>query len=363
MKLKLHLQNILRTSRVWAIAPITLAAALGPNEAVAQEKLVFAGTGGQYEQIIKKTVVEPFTAETGIQVVFVSGSLAERWGKVKSMAEAGRVEWDMMELGGGEFSIPDRRALLLDIGDNCEKIPKAHSDGFADTCGKFGVLPGYGATLLVANKDMFKGDAPKSWADFFDTKKFPGPRALSNFGDPWRVLVGALIADGVPKDKLFPIDYDRAFRKLDQIRPDVALWWRSGDPVQRAFRDKEVAVGMLWNTRTEFLRKEGIPLQRIWDGASLNPSYWSIFKNAPNEKNAIRFLNWYFDNPEVQVAFARAAALSPSTKSALAKLTPEEQKEQPNYPENQKGLVTPDYDWIGKNNDEMLQRWNTWMAK
>lgn len=343
------------TAPVWGMMASTLSAA--------QERLIFASTGGQYEQLIKKYVAEPFTAETGVQVAFVSGSLSERWARVKAMSETSRLEWDLMEIGSADAWIAERSSLLLEMGEKCAKVPRAESDGFADTCQRFGVLPGYGATLLVANSEMFKGRAPASWSDFFNIKDYPGPRSLSNFGDPWRLLIGALLADGVDKDKLFPLDLDRAFRKLDQIRPHISLWWRSGDQVQRAIRGKEVATALIWNTRTEFLRKEGIPLQRIWNGATLNLAYWAVFRNAPHKNNAVRFLNWYFDHPEVQVAFARATALSPSTRPALALMSPQEQREQPGYPDNLNGIVRLDYDWLGKNNDQLLQRFNTWLAQ
>jgi putative spermidine/putrescine transport system substrate-binding protein len=56
-------------------------------------------------------------------------------------------------------------------------------------------------------------------------KGFPGTRALRN--DPQTVLEAALLADGVPRDKLYPLDVDRAFKKLEQIKPDIAVWWTS----------------------------------------------------------------------------------------------------------------------------------------
>ncbi len=36
------------------------------------------------------------------------------------------------------------------------------------------------------------------------------------------------MADGVAPDALYPLDVDRAFRKLEQIKPHIAVWWTSG---------------------------------------------------------------------------------------------------------------------------------------
>src|SRR5260221_4102427 len=64
------------------IAGLLALGALGLGPASAQDsssgRLVFANSGGEYERIITRTVIEPFTAETGIRVTFVSGSTAER---------------------------------------------------------------------------------------------------------------------------------------------------------------------------------------------------------------------------------------------------------------------------------------------
>ena len=53
--------------------------------------------------------------------------------------------------------------------------------------------------------------------DYWDAKKFPGPRGMYNA--PTYILEFALIADGVPKDKLYPLDVPRAFKSLDRIKP------------------------------------------------------------------------------------------------------------------------------------------------
>ena len=348
---------------VMLIGSIAMLATMETANAQDPGRLVVAATGGGYEQIMREHVFDVFAAETGIDVIFVSGALGERWTKIKAMTDAGNFEWDMMELGSGDVWNPERAAFLLDLGQNCALVPKAASDGLPTTCNRHGVLPSVGATLLTANIEAFDGEVPSNWVEFWDVENFPGPRALQNFGSPWRVLIGALIADGVPKDDLFPLDLDRAFAKLDEIRPHVTVWWSSGDQIQRAFREDEVTAGLIWGTRLAFLQREGIPLTPIWNGATLNEAHWAVFKDAPNRENAIRFLNWYFDHPEVQVAFGRAGSLSPSTRSALALYSADEQKDQPGHADNIDGIVPVDYRWIADSHAEVLERWNAWLAE
>ena len=90
--------------------------------------------------------------------------------------------------------------------------------------------PRHGALL---SQRQISRRRPSSWADFWDVKKFPGNRSLCLSDSP-RTLIFALLADGVPRDQLYPLDIDRAFKKLDQIKPHVKVWWREGTQSQHS---------------------------------------------------------------------------------------------------------------------------------
>ena len=71
--------------------------------------------------------------------------------------------------------------------------------------------------------------------------------------NPVRTLQFALVADGVPLDKVFPIDVDRAFKKLEQIKPHIKVWWTQGNQSQQLMRDGEVDMMVMWNARASEL--------------------------------------------------------------------------------------------------------------
>ena len=81
-----------------------------------------------------------------------------------------------------------------------------------------GVASNIQGTNLCYRRDKFPTGGPKSWVDFWDVKRFPGARGLC-INDSPRTLIFALLADDVPADRLYPLDVDRAFKKLDQIKP------------------------------------------------------------------------------------------------------------------------------------------------
>ena len=97
----------------------------------------------------------------------------------------------------------------------------------------FGIAQNILGTALCYRSGKYRDGGPSTWADFWDVKKFPGSRSLCLSYSP-RTLIFALLADGVPRDQLYPLDIDRAFKKLDQIKPHVKVWWREGTQSQHS---------------------------------------------------------------------------------------------------------------------------------
>ena len=74
-----------------------------------------------------------------------------------------------------------------------------------------------GAFVLTYNTKSFgAGNHPRSWREFWDVGKFPGTRTLAGMSTGTPNLEFALLADGVPKEKIYPIDIARAFRPLQK---------------------------------------------------------------------------------------------------------------------------------------------------
>lgn len=85
------------------------------------------------------------------------------------------------------------------------------------------------STVLAYNADKLK-TSPTGWADFWDLEKFPGKRGLRK--GAMYTLEFALMADGVAPKEVYKVlatreGQDRAFRKLDQIKPSIQ-WWEAG---------------------------------------------------------------------------------------------------------------------------------------
>ncbi len=106
-------------------------------------------------------------------------------------------------------------------------------------------------------------------ADFWDVRRFPGNRGLCISDSP-RTLIFALLADGVPREKLYPLDLDRAFKKLDEIKPHIKVWWREGNQSQQLIRDGEVDMMSIWNARATELKQQGVPVELVCASSSIS---------------------------------------------------------------------------------------------
>src|SRR5262249_60867790 len=101
----------------------------------------------------------------------------------------------------------------------------------------------------------------------------------------------ALVADGVPKDWLFPIVVERAFQKLDEIKTHVKVWWKHGDQPLQLLSQGEVVMSPAWNGRVLAAQDKGLPIGLTWTQGAFQPSYWYVLKGARRQEEAYKFID------------------------------------------------------------------------
>jgi len=330
--------------------------------AAGQTEVIVGGSTGAYVDRVKKIFYDPFTEATGIKVTNVGGGYGEKLAKIKAMTEVGNVEWDVLTLSVDSL-IETNRKYFRDLGATCEETPNVAADGIAGACLRYGAIFDIGAGVLAYDTDAFVGKPkPSSWADFWNVKDYPGPRSLPDAGTPWWNLIAALTADGVPPDQLFPLDVDRAFKKLDEIKSEVTVWWRSGDQSQQMFRSGEVVMAMLFAGRAKSLQHEGLPLGISWNNAPLDASFWGVLKDAQRPLAGLALINFVYSRPEAHVEYITESQSATGLKTALDLIDPAVARELPTYPATWDTIVKIDSDWLSANQDAVLQRWSAWLA-
>ena len=351
-------REVLRHSAA-AVALATFGRTAWANEPL-ESTLVVRSTGGIFEQALKKHFFDPFTKATGTRIIPVASSYGEMITKTVAMHRANSVEWDI--ISPQIFELENLSEYLVDLGD-CGALPNVAKEGVPNACARYGVHYLTGGNVLTYNVNTVGDRKPRSWADFWDVKNFPGRRALPSYGNPWNnSLALALLADGVEPAKLFPMDLDRAFRKLDEIKPHIVVWWKTGAQSQQILRSGEVDMTMAWSGTAFSSKRAGVPLEWTYNQAIADLAAWAILKGAPHPKAARAFIDFYMTNPENHAAFSREQGYATSNRASPGLLSDEEKKDLVSTPEALAGLVRIDASWVEANRAATLDRWNKWLA-
>src|SRR5258706_132363 len=277
------------------------------------------------------------------------------YAKLKAQVQSGSYEWDLTAITAGYWLRAEREGLVEPIDwsiINKDKLPP-------DSVFANGVHYCALGTNLCYRTDKFPNGGPKTWADFWDVKKFPGNRSLYNSWD--RVLPAALIADGVPVDKLYPLDVDRAFKKLNEIKPHIKVWWTQGNQSQQLIRDGEVDLIQIWNARGSELKAQGVPVEVVWDGATITMTTWGVAKKAPNRSLAFEFIQFAVQ-AQPQAEFCKRLYYGPSNPKAFDFIPQDLAVQMPTYPANEKIAVRPDPVWEADNSAVLQERFTQWLA-
>ena len=335
--------------------------------------LTVVSWGGAYTKSQVEAYHKPWMAKTGKTITSedYNGGLAE----VKAQVEAGNVTWDLVDVELSDAVRGCDEGLLEPIDAS---ILPAAPDG---TAAADDFLPGTLHECAVANivwSTIFAYDiseagdnAPSTIADFFDTAKFPGKRGLRK--SPKANLELALAADGVAAADIYdvlgtPEGVDRAFAKLDTIKGDV-VWWEAGAQPPQLLADGEVAMTTAYNGRIfNAVAAEGQDFAIVWDSQIFDLDLWVIPKGAPNKEAAMDFLA--FSTATEQLA-AQASYISygPARASSAPLVGSFHNKpdlamgpQMPTAPENFKTAIQNDFEFWADNQDELNERFNTWLA-
>jgi len=347
----------LTKTRIGLLAGL-FAVALGAQAGAHAAELTVVNFGGANNAAQKVAFNEPFEQQTGhkVTVIEYDGEQA----KVQAMVEAKRVTWDAVEVETGDVGRGCDMGLYekLDwpkIANKADLMP-----GAAQPCGAgFFVW----STALAYNADRLK-TAPASWADFWDVKKFPGKRGMRK-GARYNIEF-ALMADGVPPQDVYKVmatkeGQDRAFKKLDQLKPYIQ-WWEAGAQPAQFLVAGDVVMSTAYNGRIDAAQREGKNLKVVWDGSIYDMDYWAIPKGSPNKALAEQYIAFTLQEKQQQV-YAQHIAYGPVNLAAIKTLDAKTQANLPNSPENSKNALLDNLEFWTDHGDELEQRFAAWASR
>ena len=340
--------------------------------------------GGAYTESQKLGYGDPTGKALGITINWVdySGGLSE----IKAQKEAGKITWDIIDVFAMDTINGCDEGLFVEF--DFDKDFPAAPDGTPASKDFFTTMPSKCAVgnILYSwnyayNKNNVKG-TPKTIKDFFNTKKFPGKRAI--YKGALTNLEIALAADGIKPGKGGAKIYkalntekgvQRAMDKIKKLCTDPkggCVFWSAGAQPPELLMSGEVVMATGWNGR--FFNAEvgeNAPIKQVWDGQGLDYEYFALVKGGPNEADAKKALAM-MTSTEMLAGSAKYIAYAPWRKSSIAVMEAGEPwfkdgktnmvPHMPTAPANTKRYILMNPDFWADNQDEINEKWEAMKA-
>jgi putative spermidine/putrescine transport system substrate-binding protein len=328
------------------------------RKASAQAKrIVIRDPGGPFAVAFTEAYHKPFREATGIESVGVAAA-HEPTSLVKSMVDTKTYTWDMalLSTAAADQLVKEGSGYLEKIGldnhpDVSEIRPEFRTPYFVGN--------DVYTAILAYRTDAFRGrKVPASWKDLWDVGGIPGRRALRKH--PFDTIEEALLADGVPKEKLYPCDIDRALRSLDRIKKHIAVWWTGGAQTSQMLKTGEVDMCPTWNGRAQVAIDEGAPVAMAWEQNLWAAEGWCILKGTPKADLCREFIK-FAANAKRQAAFTPHVAYGPTNPNAYKYIDPKRALILPTHPENYAKGIRVDYEYWGSHKEKVTERFNAWV--
>ncbi|MDF1750039.1 MAG: ABC transporter substrate-binding protein [Alphaproteobacteria bacterium] len=326
-------------------AAIMLANAAITSGAFADDTVTIASWGGSYQEAQSKALFVPGSEATGIKVKEETyGGMSD----VRLQVGTGAVTLDIVVSGSGSAARAGAEGLLEPLDYSVIDVSQFYPGLYDKYCVGGDVF----SVVAAWNTETYGENGPKSWADFFDTKKFPGKRAYR--GKVAGALEPALMADGVAPEDVYKVldseeGIERAINKIRSIKDSIAVYWSSGAQQAQLMKDGEVDMTTGWNGRFDVAKADGAKVSYTFNQALLDYDCFAIPKGAPNKDLAMKFLA-EISKPEIQANLPKYITYGPTNKAAydLGTIDEATARALPSYPENAAKQLPINLAWYEK---------------
>ena len=322
---------------------------------------------GAYGRAQANAQMHPFAARNNVDVrpAVWDGDLAD----VRAMVEKQQYKADVID-----FEIP--AAVQACKEGLIEKIdPAILPDGANGVTAVQDFVPGalgpcwvgsvvYSQVMIASPRLRH---APQTLADFFDTRKFPGRRALSR-ASPKYNLEMALLADGVaPKDVYATLatqeGLTRAFAKLQALNP---IWAHDSIGALRWVKDGQAVMATVLNG--DISAEKDFTPHVIWDHQLYELDVFGIPAGNPARRRAQDYIA-FATGSEALAGMARWMTFGPARRSAFALVKPNPETGAdmrpllPTNPDNFTHAFAVNESWWLDHGADIAPRWQEFVSR
>ena len=313
-----------------------------------------AASGGMYNDVLRRIWTDDFSKQTGVKVN-LSPATSLALAKLQTVTD--HPQWDLFELTGPQYELAVRQDLLLPIDTaivDVKSIP-------AQYVKPYGIMYAiFNSCIAWDRKQVPDARQPAGWADVWDTKALPGKRSLDPVNGGAGVMEIALLADGVPPDKLYPLDIDRAFRSLDKLGQQNIIWSNSIEETVQRLVSSEVSLASTWPFRILQADQGGANIGFNFNQCMVEGEYLCVVKTTRNPKAAFKLIDWIISNPNACAEFSRVTHYGAPNLASLKLLPPQDAALVPTNPAVAEKLFPADDVWWSQNLEQVATRFKKW---
>jgi putative spermidine/putrescine transport system substrate-binding protein len=291
-------------------------------------KIKVSTYGGFFEENFA-TFYPAFNKETGVEVESISQPTSEVWVvQLQQATDAGAPPpADVSMLSG----VGIQRAINGEILATYDQaaIPQAANlaEGYVrlDPAGMVAGVGGVSWYITLVSNTERVAESPDTWTAFWDPQWQDELALLKNAANSYLIEICAVCFFG-GYDILGTQDgVTQVLTKLQEVKPNVKLWFRDEAQAQQAFNTGEVSLGQFYHDITTYAASQGEPLRSVFptEGAILDSGFWAISKTTENVTACQAFID-YMCRPEIQAELARTLGTTPTAKRELMDLTDKE---------------------------------------
>lgn len=330
--------------------------ATGAARASDAGSMTILSLGGSYQESLSEYWFKPFEQESGIRIDEAAGY---HFAQLKEAIESGNAEADLVDVGTDSAKALNDAGLLERI--DWDQIPESCISGIpADMRLDYAFPTIQWAMVMAYNTDKFsEGEAPRSWADFWDTQAFPGKRGSIGATRP-PTEMAALAMNG-DISRLYPFDISAAFDKIRELGGDLVFADHYAQVAQN-LADGEVDMIVIPNGRIVPLVKAGKPVAINWNQHLRYSNFFAIPKGARNKDSAMKFLAWVCQ-PEILARIAEHTNYGPINTDAYKSIEPETARLLPGNPATAGLGRAADAAWLAEHRHAIHREWEKLSVK
>lgn len=311
-----------------AAATLAVAGALAPRPLRAQARLKIATYGGYFQDSFDEHIYPAFTEATGIEVESIAEPTSEAWVvQLDTAARTGTAPADVSMISQVGMLRGQTTELWTPL--DLARIPNhvnlqphfihTYPDGRVDG---IGAVSWY--ITLVTNTDVYP-EPPSSWNELWNERNRDSIGLLANAGNSFLLEVTAHTHFGGPDILDSREGVLQVLEKLQEVKPNVRLWYRDEGQFQQALQSGEIPMGQYYHDVTGLAAAEGFPVRSTFpqEGGILDSGCWAVSRASDKLDEAHIFID-YMSQPAVQATLARKLGTSPTVPRDRLDLTDEE---------------------------------------